>query len=256
MKTRWIVTPQFFEIHEPALSSVVPDDACVNGPHNIPDRSAESLALVHEPIARFVKDTVSSGAVPVSVAGDCCASLPVMAGVTSAGKKPDLVWIDAHGDFNIPETSPSQFLGGMPLAMMVGRGAQTLCRNVDLAPVKENQVWLVDARDLDPPEQISLAASEVNHIDMGRFSQLCLNNSVYLHLDIDVIDAAEAPGSNYPVPGGPGIAETVSACRRFALNNEIIAISISGWTGHLDKDGRTRDACAKVLDALISGEPD
>ena len=76
-----------------------------------------------------------------------------MAGLQAAGLSPVLVWLDGHGDFNIPETSPSGFLGGMPLAMMVGRGDPAFGRSVGLTPISEQDVWLVGARDIDPPEQ-------------------------------------------------------------------------------------------------------
>lgn len=66
------------------------------------------------------------------------------------------------------------------------------------------------------------------------------------------IDASEAPAHNYPVPGGPGIAETVEAFRAFAGRNRIAAISVSGWAGSLNRDGRTRDACSRVL-AFLTG---
>jgi arginase len=62
----------------------------------------------------------------VSIAGDCVATMGVLAGLHDAGITPTLIWFDAHGDFNTWETTPSGFLGGMPLAMIVGRGEQTM----------------------------------------------------------------------------------------------------------------------------------
>ena len=77
-----------------------------------------------------------------------------------------------------------------------------------------------------------------------------IETPVHLHLDIDVIDSSEAPGSNYPVVGGPSVAETVAACSAFSAKNDIVAISISGWTGSLDPNGKTKEACIAVLKAL------
>ncbi len=253
MDTDWILTPQFFELPEPALAGVVPDNAVVNGPHHIADRSFSSLAKVHQPIAEFVSNAVLSGRVPVSVAGDCCAAIPVMAGVQVAGIVPVLVWLDAHGDFNTPETSPSGFLGGMPLAMMVGQGPQDLCNGAGMSPIDESSVWLVDGRDLDPLEREAVEASQVHRLDMAGFEALQLNRPVHLHLDIDVIDASEAPGTRYPTPDGPGVAETIAACRAFVEANEIVAISVSGWTGELDEDGVTGAACDAVLQSIVAG---
>lgn len=251
MTYRWILTPQFFEKPETVLGEVVPAGAIVNGPHAIPDRSAASMARVHRPIAIFVRETIEAGDRPISIAGDCCASIPVLAGIRAAGVDPTLVWIDAHADFNTPETSPSQFLGGMPLAMIVGRGLQWMCESVDLEPIAEDRVWLVDGRDLDPLERAVIDASAVRRTGMTGLKTLKIEAPVHLHLDIDVIDSSEAPGSNYPVAGGPSVAETVTACSAFAAENDIIAISISGWTGTLDSEGKTKEACAAVLEALM-----
>lgn len=252
MTNRWLLTPQFFDQHEPVLGKVVPAGTPVNGPHAIPDRSAESMARVHGPIAAFTLEALESGARPISVAGDCCASIPVLAGIRAAKIDPVLVWIDAHGDFNTPETSPSRFLGGMPLAMIVGRGPQWMCESVGLKPLPEDRVWLIDGRDLDPLERAALDESAVHRSDMAGLATFRTDAPAHLHLDIDVLNAAEAPGSNYPVSGGPGIEETINACAAFAANNQIIAISISGWTGSLDPECLTQDACARILGALTA----
>ena len=252
MSDLWLLTPQFFELPEPALGGVVPAGSAVNGPHAIGDRSAASLARVHRPIADFAEAAVRGGHRPISVAGDCCASIPVLAGLRRAGVEPVLVWIDAHADFNTPETSPSGFLGGMPLAMIVGRGPLGLCDSVGLRPLPEDRVWLIDGRDLDPLERVAVDGSALRRTGMAGLATLRLDAPVHLHLDIDVIDAAEAPGNNYPVPGGPSVAETVAACRAFVGANRIAAISVSGWNGALDGDGRTQAACARVLAAMTA----
>lgn len=250
MPDQWILTPHYFEQPEPALESLVPPGAMRNGPHDIADREPASMARLHRPIRDACLSILRDGNRPVSIAGDCCASVPVLAALSQSGVLPTLVWIDAHGDFNTPETSPSQFLGGMPLAMMVGRGPQWMCEAVDLDPFPEERVWLIDARDLDPGERTALDASAVRRTGMAGLGTLRLDGPVFVHIDMDVMDATKVPAFNYPVPGGPGIAETTRACRAFAAANRIVAISVSGWTGALDEDGRTAAACKKVLDAL------
>jgi arginase len=253
MTSHWLVTPFFFEHPEPALFSVAPDGAATNAPTRITDRSPDSLARLHQPIAEFVETTLRAGARPVSLAGDCCAAIPVLAGLQAAGVAPTLIWIDAHGDFNTPETSPSQFLGGMPLAMMVGRGPQRMCAAVGLTPIAEPRVWLIDGRDLDPLERAALDTSQVNRARITDLAGLKFDGPVQVHIDLDVIDATEAPGFNYPVAGGPSVAEVASACAGLATRADIRAISISGWTQALDPSGATQAACARVLRAL-SGE--
>jgi len=246
---RWIVTPRFFEEPEPALLSVCPPDVAVND-LEIEFRTPPELALIHGGIANFVTNALAEGHRPVSVAGDCCCALPVLAGMHRAGLDPDLVWIDAHGDFNTPETSPSQFLGGMPLAMAVGRGPQWMCEGIGLRPISEEQVLLVDARDLDPLEEEALKGSRVTHIPLSEISDIQFNGPVLLHLDVDVIDAEECGAFRYPVARGPSSYEVAAALADMERRSEIAAVSVSGWTGSLDRDGSTARAVAHILESL------
>ncbi|MEE9333518.1 MAG: arginase family protein [Granulosicoccaceae bacterium] len=96
----------FFDDHDTALSGAVPPSASfkINDVGDVVDRSIPNLARVHRPIAEFVLSAVKQNEVPISIAGDCAASLPVMAGLQQAGLYPVLVWLDAHGDFNTVET--------------------------------------------------------------------------------------------------------------------------------------------------------
>lgn len=253
MNARWLITPYFFEMHDGALAGVLPSDAAyqINNPPDVTDRSPQSLARLHQPIAEFVRVASSRGDLAVSVAGDCSASLPVMAGLQAAGLSPLLVWLDAHGDFNTSETSPSGFLGGMPLAMMVGRGDLDLPRASGLRPVPEDDVWLVDARDLDPLERKALAASRVTHVDLGALSDLPSDRPIHLHIDNDIMDAAFVPANNYPVRGGPKPNAVSAACTRLARQRNICAISFSGWNGTLDRDGATGATCAQLLASVV-----
>lgn len=254
-KYRWIVTPNYFERPEPALLDIAPDDAVINGPHDIPDRSPDSMAVLHQPIFEFTNECLYDRQIPVSLAGDCCAAIPIASALHAKMSGLTVVWIDAHGDFNTPETSPSQFLGGMPLAMLTGRGPQEMCSRFDLWPIHDKNVWLIDARDLDPLEKQALERSGIRRTGVKGLETLHIydfkEKPILLHLDLDVIDSAEAPAMNYPVPGGPGVDEVADACRMFVGRNTIAAISVSGWTGALDPDGRTAAIARRIFEDLL-----
>lgn len=251
MPDRWLVTPQFFEVPEPGLLAAAPDGAAVNRSTGMSGRTAGEMAGLHRPVAAFVAAALAEGDRPVSLAGDCCTAVAALAGVRQVIPEPWFVWIDAHGDFNTPETSPSQFLGGMPLAMAVGRGPQWMCEAVGLTPLDEALVTLVDARDLDPLEAEALAASRVRHLgDIVDLATLRLEGPGFIHVDLDVIDAREAPAFSYPVEGGPSAAEVAEALAAFAAANQIAAISFSGWDANSDTDGRTLASCRQVIAAL------
>lgn len=250
MQNRWLVTPWYFEQLEPALATAAPPEAALNDPGEVADRSPASLARLHRPIADFVAEAALAGARPVSVAGDCCAAVPVLAGLQRAGIAPTLVWVDAHGDFNTPETSPSQFLGGMPLAMMVGRGPQWMCENVGGARIPEARVWLADGRDLDPEERAALDASAVRRCTVAELATIAIDGPVWVHADLDVIDARDAPAMNYPVRGGPSAEQVADAFAALRARVDLAAVSVCGWTSRLDADGRTGAACRRAVRAL------
>lgn len=249
-----MVTPYFFDAQDPALTAAVPPglDYRLNDPGAVADRSPPSLSRTHRPIAKFVQGCVRDALLPVSIAGDCAASLPVMAGLQGAGLDPVLVWLDAHGDFNTIETSPSGFLGGMPLAMMVGRGDLSLPAQVGQVPLREDRVWLLGARDLDPLEEVALNASQVTQRDWNALNDLVFDAPVHLHVDNDVVDASDVPANNYPVAGGPGLQQIIDGCVAFASRNRLCAISMSGWNGALDRNGKTARACSGLLAAVVA----
>lgn len=111
-------------------------------------------------LADAVRRARAGGALPFIVGGDCLISLGAVGGLDGAA--PGVVWIDAHGDFNTPETTPSGYLGGMPLAALAGRCLPALATAAGLqTPIPEECIVLLGARDLDPPEQAALAASQV-----------------------------------------------------------------------------------------------
>ena len=175
--------------------------------------------------------TARAGQRPVSIAGDCCATLGVLAGLQRAGVQPTLIWLDAHGDFNTWDTSPSGFLGGMPLAMLAGRGEQTMVRGLGLTPLAEERIILSDARDLDPGEKEAVAHSAVIHLP--QVEQLLdyplPDGPLYVHFDVDVVDVADVPAVSYPAPGGPSAATLQQVFHHLAQTGRITAVSLSTW---------------------------
>ncbi len=177
---------------------------------------------------RSVADFVAAAEQPVVFAGDCMASIGILAGLERKGVFPTVYWFDAHGDFNTPETSPSGYLGGMPLAMITGRGDQTLPEAVDLTPVPDERVVLVGARDLDPAEAEALGASGVGTLTVGDVVHaLPPAGPLFIHLDVDVVDPHEMPAVDYPAGGGPGVAVTRAAMIHLAATARVAAVSVA-----------------------------
>lgn len=261
MNNQFMLTPYFIGRAEPALMPLVQGDWAVNQPDlpsELPARpSAESaqrqMIALFRPLAGWVAQTAVQGQRPVSVAGDCCAALGVMTGLQQAGRQPTLIWFDAHGDFNDWDTSPSGFLGGMPLAMLAGRGEQTMVAGLGLTPIPEDRIILTDARDLDPGERAAVEASAVTHLpNVEQLLDYPLpDGPLYVHFDVDVVDVAELPAVSYPAPGGPSAAALRRVFRYLAQTGRVTAVSVSTWNPALDGNGRSREVAMDLLAELL-----
>ena len=256
MSERFILSPFFLGEPLPRLADLAADltkdDWWITDPPPVAD-PATVREVVHSELAESVRRCLAEGTRPVSVAGDCCTTLGMLAGLRRAGVEPSLLWFDAHGDFNTPETSPSGFLGGMPLAILVGRGDDSLRRALDLTPLAEDRVVLTDARALDPLERRLLESSKVVH--RSRVEELATaplpDGPLWVHFDADVVDAAESPAHRYPAPGGPSSETVREVFRRIAATGRLAAVSVSTWDPTLDRDGTSRRLTLALLGQLL-----
>lgn len=254
MTDQYLLTPYFLDEPRLGLDDLATADWQENRPVLNPGEKQERMITLYKPLASFIADTLQAGNRPVSVAGDCCTSIGVLAGLQQAGVTPTLIWFDAHGDFNTWETSPSGFLGGMPLAMAVGLGEQTMLEGLGSQPIPQANVILTDARDLDPGERELVEAFGITHLP--RITDLLdyplPDGPLYIHFDTDVVDPTEVPAMNYPAPGGPS-AETVRQVFRYlASTGKVVAVSLSSWNPNLDENGRSRIICMDLLNELLS----
>ena len=204
----------------------------------------------------------AAGFFPLIVGGDCLVALGAVAGLLDPPNTA-VAWIDAHGDFNTPETTISGYLGGMPLACAVGRGLAELREQCKLiTPVPERNVALIGVRDLDPAEEQLLLESSVALVrgpelerdptaldralhGLGSLPQL------YLHVDIDVLDPAVAPGVDYPVAGGLRLDALMRIVQRTVGLGNIAALAITAVNPEQDIDERTVIAALAVIEAAL-----
>lgn len=147
-----------------------------------------------------IDDALEAGKVPILLAGDCgisVATLPVL-----ARHQPDayVLWLDAHPDFNTPESSASDFLGGMCVAAACGLWDSGFGAGLD-----PSRVVMYGVRDVDGPEQVLLERSGVLLVERpGELADVLDGRKVFVHLDCDVLDPESVP-SSWPVPGGPDL---------------------------------------------------
>ena len=225
----------------------------VNQPALSGDDPMARMAVLYGELATHVAAVLAAGERPVSLAGDCLSSLGVMAGLQRAGIDASLLWFDAHGDFNTPETSPSGFLGGMPLAMAAGRGDLRLVEALGLRPIDEARITLSDARDLDPGERLAVAASRMTHIaDVADLLDRPLpGGPLHVHFDTDIVDATESPAQNYPVAGGPSGELMAHVFRRLSRSASVVAVSVSAWNPRLAGAAQSRRISMALIETLL-----
>jgi arginase len=195
-------------------------------------------------VSTSVAEIVNGGAFPLVLAGNCMTSIAVVAGLA---RDVGVVWLDAHADFNTPETTLSGFQDGMGLAILTGTGWDALRQTIPgYHPVEEGNVVLVGIRDVDEAEQERLDASEIQVVQPGRLAQSSVVfdrlrgrvASAHLHLDLDVLDPSEGRANQYAVPGGLQASEVEGVVRALGERVSICAAALTAYDPAQDPDGR------------------
>ena len=253
MENQYLLSPYFLDRPLPQLEAVAGAEWQVMKPALPAGETQERMSVLYKQLADEVTKILQTGNRPVIVAGDCCTAIGVTAGVQRADLDPILIWFDAHGDFNTWETSPSGFLGGMPLSMLVGRGEQTLLTSLGMKTIREDHVVLSDGRDLDPAEREALFKSKVTHLpDVTQLLNHPLPDApIHVHFDVDVIDASEAPAMSYAALGGPSTDDLMRVFRYLAGTGRVKVVSMSSWNPALDPKSQTQNLCMRTLRSLV-----
>jgi arginase len=183
------------------------------------------LAVLYAKVAAAVADQAG----PVTVlSGDCATALGTVAGLQRAGMSPAIIWLDAHGDVQTPETSSSGYLAGMSLRLLAGHRPELIATALGLRPVPEHGIVLAGARDLDPPEEAYLADSAITTCAVADLERTPLpEGPLYVHVDMDVTDPADLPGLRYPAPGGPDLAAVAAAVSLLRETGRVAAIGLA-----------------------------
>jgi arginase len=195
-------------------------------------------------VAESASAAVARDAFPLAVAGNCMTSLAIVAAL---GRDVGVVWLDAHPDFNTTEGTTSGFADGMGLSVLTGTGWTALRETIPgYRTVPEDRVVLIGIRDIAPPEQERLDASDVAVVRPGELDALGERldalreriSDVYLHLDLDVLDPAEARANEYAAEGGLSAEEVAEALAAVGERLSILGASITAYNPGVDPQGR------------------
>ncbi|MCA1793721.1 MAG: arginase [Desulfotignum sp.] len=176
----------------------------------------EEITRICESIYAMGRQVVEQGDFPLFVGGDHSIAVGTVSAVAPENEPMGLIWMDAHGDVNTPDTSPSGNIHGMPLAILMGDGHKDLV-NVGRPGQKilPENVVMIGLRDLDPAEKKRLKTSGVTVFTMRDIDEQGISSvankavmkfahlkRIHLTVDMDALDPVEAPGVGTPVPGG------------------------------------------------------
>jgi arginase len=192
--------------------------------------------------------------------GDCTSHAGALAGLRRArpGRRLGLVWFDAHGDFNTPDTTPSGNVWGMPFAMICGRGEADLLAACDGRSIQEEDAALAGGQVLDETESRMLAASAVAHFGAGMLAtdagRAALGawaavvaarvDAWYIAVDLDAIDASEGLAVAMPELDGLSLDAAVTAIDIIAASGPVLAVGI---TAALFGRGGDADATVRAV---------
>lgn len=219
---------------------------------------------VNRLLARLVKIAIEFGKFPLVLAGNCNTCVGSIAGLHQSNV--GVIWFDAHGDFNTPETSYSGYLDGMALALATGDCWQGMVATIPgFIPVAGNRIVHIGARNLDPKESdrfsragASLVDSETLHIQGIRkgleaaFQRLKQHTKqVYVHLDMDIVDPDVARSKDFAPSGGLTVEQTVEVLMMIKDYFHIRAATIAACDPHSDQEGRAIKAGMTFAQVLV-----
>lgn len=250
-------------------------------PHRVVSLTAEDeeeygewhrMGLANGHLADMVAENHRERTLTVGLLGNCTSLLGVLGGLQRSGEGGELldvglVFIDSHGDFNVPETTLSGMLGGMPVAVAAGMALHNLRRESGLDPgIPTESIVMGAVRDLDPLERELIEESEVQHLsteDLAtrpdrvrtQIDRLARSNDViYVHIDMDVLDPREVPGHPLTVPNGPTSVELASALTEMFRHPKVVALGIASTPANeRDPDRVSLRAAYNLVEGALEG---
>jgi arginase len=216
---------------------------------------AASMAVIRA-LARTVREVVAADGFPFVLAGNCNSSLGTVAGL---GGGLGVIWFDAHADFNTPDTTPTGFFDGFGLAMLTGSGWAVLRETVDgLSPIPEEHVVLGGARDIDPGERERLEASRIRAVDVSDLRPALDDlhgrvDSVYVHVDLDVLNPSVGRANALAVEGGPNVDELAEAIDLITDRFAVRAAALTAYEPEYDPERAIPAVAQIVFERLRAG---
>jgi arginase len=232
------------------------------------DESARYLPEIKEAcerVARLVAHAVEQGYLPLVLGGDHSVALGTLGGLAAASGPGGVLWIDAHGDLNTPESSPSGNVHGMPLAAALGLAGERFVSDAwPLPAVTPDRVALVGVRSLDAAERERIRSLGVKVFTMSDVDRLGIERAireslahiagpgfVHVSLDLDALDPEFAPGVGTPVPGGLSYREAHLALELVAESGLMSSLEVVEVNPILDRENQTAELAVELVASAL-----
>ncbi len=229
------------------------------------------MALANSNFAEVVREGLQDNLITVGLEANCNDLLGMLAGLKydsdGNARRVGLVFYDSHGDFNVPETTLSGMLGGMPVAVAAGHALHNLRQTTGLAePLPMSDIMWGGVRDLDPLEADRFREYEVRQVSVQDIREISDNfrkqfnaladevDVVYVHVDMDVLEPDEVPGHPLTVADGPSSKDLAAAISFMFENPKTVALGIASTPSfNRDPHGISRQAALNLIEGAIRG---
>jgi len=229
--------------------------------------NARQVEAVCRSLAAKVHNTVDRDYFPLIIGGEDSVIMGIIEGFRrSLDPRIGLIYMDAHGDFNTPETTPSGLIGGMNVAITAGRGPKELVEIFGHSPLlPEENIVLYGTRELDAIEERALAESkvrvykreEIREVGVEKVVKKILRglesrcDNLYVHVDLDVLDETAMSAQSYPVGDGLSMVEFRETLQGLVRNGRLCGMAIMVFNAAKDPEGvEARKVVRLITDAL------
>lgn len=233
-------------------------------------RFKHEILTVCTQLAEQTREVLAAGEWPLVIGGDHSIAMGTVSGLAThlkaQGEKPGLIWFDAHGDMNLPESSPSGNIHGMPLAHLLGYGDADLSSILDARPaVDRDNVVLIGIRDIDDVEREFIRESGVTAFTMRDIDQLGMPEVVsraleivnrdtagfHVSFDLDGCDPDVIPGTGTAVPGGVSFREAHLLLEECAADGRMTSLEVVELNPFLDQANISAERAVTLIQSAL-----
>lgn len=228
-------------------------------------KNLTSVVETSKRLKEKVTEIMKEDAFPLILGGDHSISIGTIAAIGERHNNLGVIWYDAHGDLNIPETSPSGNIHGMPLAVNLNIGHPLLTSiGTEASKIKPENIVIIGARDLDAGEKAFIkklgikvyTMHEIDRLGMAKVMEQTIDylkhtDGVHLSLDLDALDPMECPGVGTPVLGGISYRESHLAMEMLAESGTVTSAEFVEVNPILDDRNKTATVAVALMGSLF-----